>query len=131
MSSKFTILGSGSSMGVPRIDGYFGNCNPKNKKNYRTRCSAIIKFNNINILIEFISSIRSAKAELKITPKLSCDIFFLEKSSKLKTIIKNNLKLITQVGRINRILSSKITDKNTIEILVLNEIKCLNKRIAL
>ena len=26
---KFIILGCGSSMGVPRIDGFFGNCNPK------------------------------------------------------------------------------------------------------
>src|SRR6056300_1695874 len=40
---KFTILGCGSSMGVPRSDGFFGNCDPKNKKNYRTRCSALIQ----------------------------------------------------------------------------------------
>ena len=38
---KFIILGCGSSMGVPRADGFYGNCDPKNKKNYRTRCSAI------------------------------------------------------------------------------------------
>ena len=42
---KFVILGCGSSMGVPRPDGYFGNCYPKNIKNYRTRCSALIKTN--------------------------------------------------------------------------------------
>ncbi len=29
MTNKFTILGSGSSLGVPRIDGNFGKCNPK------------------------------------------------------------------------------------------------------
>ena len=29
---KFTILGCGSSMGVPRLDGFFGKCNPKKKK---------------------------------------------------------------------------------------------------
>ena len=29
---KFIILGCGSSMGVPRADGFFGNCNPKNLK---------------------------------------------------------------------------------------------------
>ena len=28
---KFIILGCGSSMGVPRPDGYFGNCDPNNK----------------------------------------------------------------------------------------------------
>ena len=31
---KFTILGCGSSMGVPRPDGFFGNCDPKIKRNY-------------------------------------------------------------------------------------------------
>ena len=43
MSLKFTILGCGYSMGVPRIDGQWGNCNPSNIKNLRTRCSAFIK----------------------------------------------------------------------------------------
>ena len=42
MKLTFTILGSGSSLGVPRIDGDFGKCNPKNKKNFRTRCSALL-----------------------------------------------------------------------------------------
>ena len=32
MLKKLTILGSGSSLGVPRIDGDFGKCSPKNKK---------------------------------------------------------------------------------------------------
>ena len=45
MSIKFTILGCGSSLGVPRIDGNFGHCNPNNKKNYRSRCSALISSN--------------------------------------------------------------------------------------
>lgn len=34
------ILGSGCSTGVPRIDGYWGACDPDNPKNRRTRCSA-------------------------------------------------------------------------------------------
>ena len=29
MSIRFIILGSGSSMGVPRADGYSGNCDLK------------------------------------------------------------------------------------------------------
>ena len=52
MSLKFTILGCGSSLGIPRIDGYYGNCDPRNKKNIRTRCSALIRSNNLNILID-------------------------------------------------------------------------------
>ena len=46
MSIKFTILGCGSSMGVPRADGFWGNCNPLEKKNNRTRCSALISNKN-------------------------------------------------------------------------------------
>ena len=47
---KFIILGCGSSLGVPRADGYFGKCDYKNTKNYRSRCSALIKSKNINII---------------------------------------------------------------------------------
>tara|TARA_Y100000992_G_scaffold259525_1_gene194115 strand:+ start:4389 stop:5159 length:771 start_codon:yes stop_codon:yes gene_type:complete len=49
---KFVILGCGSSMGVPRTDGFFGKCDPKNKKNYRTRCSALIKTKSETIIID-------------------------------------------------------------------------------
>ena len=52
MSIKFTILGCGYSLGVPRIDGNFGKCDPKNIKNHRTRCSALISTNTKNILID-------------------------------------------------------------------------------
>ena len=52
MKLIFTILGSGSSLGVPSIDGNFGNCNPKNKKNYRTRCCALLSTNKFNLLIK-------------------------------------------------------------------------------
>ena len=85
----------------------------------------IVKFNkshsDINRLIEFISNIRSTKAELNVTPKLYCDVFFMEKSSKLKPLLENNLELAKQVGRINNISKSKIFGNNTIQILSLNE----------
>ena len=55
---KFIILGCGSSMGVPRSDGDFGKCNPKNKKNYRSRCSALIKTKNEIILIDTSPDLR-------------------------------------------------------------------------
>ncbi len=76
---------------------------------------------NIRNLIEFISNIRSTKAELKITPKLFCDIHFLEKSSKLNTIVRSNLNLAKHVGRIRDISNSKKIDKNAVEILSQNE----------
>jgi len=76
---------------------------------------------NVNKLIELISNIRSTKAELNITPKLYCDIIFLDKSKKLKLLISQNINLIKQVGRINMLLDQKKDYKNTIEILVLKE----------
>ena len=63
---KFIILGCGSSMGVPRPDGFFGNCDPKNKKNYRTRCSALIKTSKENILIDTSPDLRQQLLKHKI-----------------------------------------------------------------
>ena len=55
---KFIILGCGSSMGVPRPDGFFGNCDPHNKKNYRTRCSALLQTTDENVLIDTSTDLR-------------------------------------------------------------------------
>mgnify|MGYP001315562729 CR=1 FL=1 len=63
---KFIILGCGSSMGVPRPDGFFGNCDQNNKKNYRTRCSALIKTSNENILIDTSPDLRQQLLDHKI-----------------------------------------------------------------
>ena len=64
---KFIILGCGSSMGVPRADGFFGNCDPKNKKNYRTRCSALLKTPEENVLIDTSPDLRQQLLRHKIT----------------------------------------------------------------
>ena len=56
---KFIILGCGSSMGVPKADGDFGDCNPKEKKNFRSRCSALISSKNQNILIDTSPDLRT------------------------------------------------------------------------
>ena len=83
------------------------------------------KFNknqlDINNIIELISNIRSTKAELKITPKLFCDVSFSEKSGKLKALMNNYFNLIKQVGRVNSIIKNKHNNKNSIDILVLRE----------
>lgn len=39
----FTILGCGSSGGVPRIGGLWGDCDPNNPKNTRRRCSLLVE----------------------------------------------------------------------------------------
>ena len=95
MSIKFIILGCGSSLGIPRIDGNFGNCDPKNKKNYRTRCSALISFQQKNILIEtdspFLAPIpmRGKKNEPSFIK------YTLEKLSELKSKTFDELETIT------------------------------------
>ena len=45
-------MGCGTSIGSPRIDGFWGKSNKKNKKNFRTRCSALILKGNNSILID-------------------------------------------------------------------------------
>jgi phosphoribosyl 1,2-cyclic phosphate phosphodiesterase len=46
MSLTFTILGCGSSMGVPRVALGWGNCDPNNPKNRRRRCSLLVERSN-------------------------------------------------------------------------------------
>lgn len=41
--TRFTILGCGSSGGVPRIGGHWGDCDPANPKNRRRRCSLLVE----------------------------------------------------------------------------------------
>ncbi len=74
----------------------------------------------INNLIELISNIRSVKAELKIAPKLSCDIQFSEKSGKLMKLIIKNSNLLKTVGRINSIKYDN-NNRNVVDMIVLNE----------
>jgi phosphoribosyl 1,2-cyclic phosphate phosphodiesterase len=40
---RFTVLGCGSSPGVPRINGDWGNCDPENPRNRRTRTAAMVE----------------------------------------------------------------------------------------
>ena len=40
---RFTILGCGSSGGVPRLGGVWGDCDPANPRNTRRRCSMLIE----------------------------------------------------------------------------------------
>ena len=58
MSIKFTLLGTGSSLGVPRPDGHWGKCDPNEPKNYRTRCSALISTKNTETLIDTSPDLR-------------------------------------------------------------------------
>ncbi|WP_397541372.1 MBL fold metallo-hydrolase [Roseovarius salis] len=41
--TRFTILGCGSSGGVPRLGNNWGDCDPGNPRNYRRRCSMLVE----------------------------------------------------------------------------------------
>ena len=64
--TELILLGCGSSLGVPRIDGYWGRAKKKNKKNHRMRCSLFIKYKNMNILIDTSPDIRNQFLNNKI-----------------------------------------------------------------
>ncbi len=43
MTLRFTILGCGSSGGVPRLGGHWGDCDPADPRNRRQRCSMLVE----------------------------------------------------------------------------------------
>jgi len=55
---KITILGSGSAGGVPLIGNNWGNCDPNDPRNRRTRCSALVEEGDISLLIDTSPDLR-------------------------------------------------------------------------
>ncbi|GAK32833.1 phosphoribosyl 1,2-cyclic phosphodiesterase [Iodidimonas nitroreducens] len=51
-SMQITILGCGTSTGVPRLPNDWGRCDPAQPKNRRTRASILIQQGDINLLID-------------------------------------------------------------------------------
>lgn len=49
---EITILGCGPSYGIPTAKFGFGNCNPNNPKNFRTRSSIFVSDGKTNLLID-------------------------------------------------------------------------------
>ncbi len=74
MKSRLIILGCGSSIGVPRIDGFWGRCDKNEKKNQRSRCSAIIIKGSNHILIDTSPDIKNQLLSNKVK-KISSVIF--------------------------------------------------------
>lgn len=66
MKKQLLILGSGNSFGVPKIDGSWGKCNKKNKKNLRSRCSAMIIKGKNSVLIDTSPDIKKQFLDNKI-----------------------------------------------------------------
>ena len=62
MSLKFTILGCGTSGGVPRIGNHWGACDPANPKNRRKRCALLIERNDANGLTSALVDVARRRA---------------------------------------------------------------------
>jgi phosphoribosyl 1,2-cyclic phosphate phosphodiesterase len=60
---KITILGSGSSGGVPLITGEWGECDRTDPKNHRKRASIHIEINGVNIVVDTGTDFRQQMLE--------------------------------------------------------------------
>ncbi len=67
MKLEITILGCGSSSGVPAIGNNWGNCNPKNSKNKRLRSSILIKSKDLSLLIDATPDLRQQLLNANVT----------------------------------------------------------------
>lgn len=52
MTVKLTVLGCGNSAGTPTIGNYWGNCDPDNPKNRRTRASIAVQSDQTTLVID-------------------------------------------------------------------------------
>ncbi len=64
---KITILGCGGSFGSPLAWNRHGNIDLNNKRNFRTRSSVLIEYENINILIDTSPDLRQQLYNAKCT----------------------------------------------------------------
>ncbi len=72
MSVAFTILGCGSSGGVPRVGQGWGACDPNNPKNRRRRCSLLVERSGesgakTQVLVDMSPDLREQLLELGIS----------------------------------------------------------------
>lgn len=55
---RVTVLGSGGSAGVPVIGNQWGNCDPTNPRNRRTRPSVLVEQDGVSILVDTSPDLR-------------------------------------------------------------------------
>ncbi len=63
---KVTILGCGTSGGVPRIGNIWGACDPKNPKNRRRRVSILVEEGDTRLLVDTSPDLREQLLEAEI-----------------------------------------------------------------
>ena len=70
MTLTLTILGCGTSGGVPRIGNHWGACDPSNPKNRRRRCSVLVQKAGVegttNVLVDTSPDVREQLLDVKV-----------------------------------------------------------------
>jgi len=114
---RFTILGCGSSGGVPILGGHWGNCDPNNVKNFRKRCSLLIQRfenNNVtNVLIDTTPDMRQQLLDAKIG-KLDAVIYTHEHADHLHGLDDLRMIVINMQKRLP-VFASKQTKNSILE----------------
>jgi len=64
---RITILGCGSSGGVPRIGGEWGVCDPTEPKNRRRRCSILVEHEGTRVLVDTSPDLREQLLDAEVT----------------------------------------------------------------
>jgi phosphoribosyl 1,2-cyclic phosphate phosphodiesterase len=64
---EITILGSGTSSGVPRVGNDWGQCDSSNPKNRRRRVSILVSHNNARILVDTGPDLREQLLDANVT----------------------------------------------------------------
>lgn len=71
MSLKFTLLGTGSSGGVPRVGPVWGACDPANPKNRRRRCALLVQRSSprgrTTVLVDTPADLREQLLEARVS----------------------------------------------------------------
>ncbi len=75
MSMKIEVLGCGAAAGVPMVSKGWGNCDPKNSKNYRTRSSVYVNVDGEVILIDTSPDLRTQLLQAKTFKTIDAVLF--------------------------------------------------------
>jgi phosphoribosyl 1,2-cyclic phosphate phosphodiesterase len=64
---KVRVLGCGTSGGVPRVDGFWGECDPANPRNRRRRVSVLVEEQGTRLLVDTSPDLREQLLDAAVT----------------------------------------------------------------
>lgn len=64
---RITVLGCGSSVGVPVLGNMWGNCDPSDPKNRRRRCSILVEHQGFVLLVDASPDLREQLLDARVT----------------------------------------------------------------